>query len=82
MIGAYVGGFGTAPGLKTRTVNQYHAVVNKWYPGQPADDGFFYNYYQAARALITMLSLPGLAFAEETRSGTVLAGTAELTTST
>jgi branched-chain amino acid transport system substrate-binding protein len=56
MIGAYVGGFGTAPGLKTRAVNQYHAIVNRWYPGQPADDGFFYNYYQATRALITGLN--------------------------
>jgi len=59
MIGAYVGGFGTAPGLKTRAVNQYHAIVNKWYPGQPADDGFFYNYYQATRALITGLNKSG-----------------------
>jgi len=56
MIGVYVGGFGTAPGLKTKAVNQYHAIVNKWYPGQPADDGFFYNYYQATRALITGLN--------------------------
>jgi branched-chain amino acid transport system substrate-binding protein len=59
MIGAYVGGFGTAPGLKTKAVNQYHAIVNKWYPGQPADDGFFYNYYQATRALITGLNKSG-----------------------
>jgi len=56
MIGVYVGGFGTAPGLKTKAVNQYHAIVNKWYPGQPADDGFFYNYYQATRALIAGLN--------------------------
>ena len=59
MIGAYVGGFGTAPGLKSKAVNQYHAIVNKWYPGQPADDGFFYNYYQATRALITGLNKSG-----------------------
>jgi branched-chain amino acid transport system substrate-binding protein len=56
MIGVYVGGFGTAPGLKTKAVNQYHAIVNKWYPGQPADDGFFYNYYQATRGLIAGLN--------------------------
>jgi branched-chain amino acid transport system substrate-binding protein len=56
MIGVYVGGFGTAPGLKTKAVNQYHSIVEKWYPGQPADDGFFYNYYQATRALITGLN--------------------------
>jgi branched-chain amino acid transport system substrate-binding protein len=59
MIGVYVGGFGTAPGLKTKAVNQYHAIVNKWYPGQPADDGFFYNYYQATRGLITGLNKSG-----------------------
>lgn len=56
LIGSYVGGFGTAPGLKLKSANQYRAIVNKWYPGQPADDGFFYNYYQAARALIMGLN--------------------------
>jgi len=59
MIGVYVGGFGTAPGLKTKATDQYHAIVNKWYPGQPADDGFFYNYYQGTRALITGLNKSG-----------------------
>jgi branched-chain amino acid transport system substrate-binding protein len=53
MIGAYVGGFGTAPGLKGVTaLNQYRAFVAKTYAGMPADDGFFYNYYQGARALV------------------------------
>ena len=57
MIGAYVGGFGTAPGLKGVTaLNQYHAFVAKTYPGMPADDGFFYNYYQATRALVQGLN--------------------------
>ncbi len=57
MIGAYVGGFGTAPGLKGVTaVNQYRKFVLKTYPGMPADDGFFYNYYQGARALIQGLN--------------------------
>jgi branched-chain amino acid transport system substrate-binding protein len=53
MIGAYVGGFGTAPGLKgVQAVRQYRAFVAKTYPGMPADDGFFYNYYQGTRALV------------------------------
>jgi len=57
MIGAYVGGFGTAPGLKGYTAaNQYRAFVEKTYPGMPADDGFFYNYYQATRALVQGLN--------------------------
>jgi branched-chain amino acid transport system substrate-binding protein len=57
MIGAYVGGFGTAPGLKGVTaLNQYRAFVAKTYPGLPADDGFFYNYYQGTRALVEGLN--------------------------
>jgi len=57
MIGVYVGGFGTAPGLKgVKAANQYRAFVAKLYPGQPADDGFFYNYYQGTRALIIGLN--------------------------
>jgi branched-chain amino acid transport system substrate-binding protein len=59
MIGAYVGGFGTAPGLKGKTVNQYRAFVNKTYPGMPSDDGFFYNYYQGTKALIAGLNASG-----------------------
>ncbi|HEX7222622.1 MAG TPA: ABC transporter substrate-binding protein, partial [Candidatus Limnocylindrales bacterium] len=60
MIGAYVGGFGTAPGLKGVTaLNQYHAFVAKTYPKMPADDGFFYNYYQGTRALIEGLKKSG-----------------------
>ena len=54
MIGAYVGGFGTAPGLKgVQAVRQYLAVANKTYPGiWDFNDGFFYNYYQGTRALV------------------------------
>lgn len=60
MIGAYVGGFGTAPGLKGVTaLDQYRAFVAKTYPGLPADDGFFYNYYQGTRALIEGLKTSG-----------------------
>ncbi len=57
MIGAYVGGFGTAPGLKGVTAtNQYRKFVAKTYSGMPSDDGFFYNYYQGARALVQGLN--------------------------
>jgi len=56
MIGVYVGGFGTAPGLKSKVANQYRAFVAKTYPGLPADDGFFYNYYQGTKALIQALN--------------------------
>ncbi len=50
--GAYVGGFGTAAGLKTKQANAYRAIMKKYYPKLPADDGFVYNYYIAAWALI------------------------------
>src|SRR6266540_3473565 len=52
VVGAYVGGFGTAPGLKTKAANAYRAIMKKYYPKLPADDGFVYNYYNAAWALI------------------------------
>jgi len=59
LVGAYVGGFGTAPGLKTPQANAYRAVMKKWYPSLPADDGFVYNYYNAAWALIQGLEKSG-----------------------
>jgi branched-chain amino acid transport system substrate-binding protein len=56
LVGSYVGGFGTAPGLKGVTaLNQYHAFAKKTYPSLTVanfDDGFLYNYYQGTRALI------------------------------
>jgi branched-chain amino acid transport system substrate-binding protein len=54
LIGSYFGGFGTAPGLKKPQASAYEAVVKKWYgpSGIPAGDGFTYNYYNAAHALI------------------------------
>lgn len=55
LVGSFVGGFGTAPGLNTRAANQWRSILKKWYPDLPADDGFVYNYYQATRALITGL---------------------------
>src|SRR5207237_8897729 len=33
LTGAYVGGFGTAPGLKTKQAKAYESVVAKVYPG-------------------------------------------------
>jgi branched-chain amino acid transport system substrate-binding protein len=59
LVGSYVGGFGTAPGLKSRAVNQYHAAAKKVYPSftdAALDDGFLYNYYQATKALVTGLN--------------------------
>ncbi len=56
VIGSYVGGFGTAPGLKTKAANAYRAIMKKWYPALPADDGFVYNYYNATWALVQGLN--------------------------
>jgi branched-chain amino acid transport system substrate-binding protein len=52
VVGAYVGGFGTAAGLKTKQANAYRATMVKTYPKLPADDGFVYNYYNAAWAFV------------------------------
>jgi branched-chain amino acid transport system substrate-binding protein len=62
LIGAYVGGFGTAPGLKTKQAKAYEAVVAKWYPGLNGGnyaDGFVYNYYNAAWAFVRGLKAAG-----------------------
>ena len=59
LVGSYVGGFGTAPGLKAKAVNQYHAFGKKVYPSftnATLDDGFLYNYYQGTKALIAGLN--------------------------
>jgi branched-chain amino acid transport system substrate-binding protein len=52
LVGSYIGGFGTAGGLKTPQARAYEAIVKKWYPDLPAGDGFVYNYYNAAWALV------------------------------
>jgi branched-chain amino acid transport system substrate-binding protein len=52
VVGSYVGGFGTGPGLKTRQAKAYEAIMKKYYPELPAADGFVYNYYNAAWALV------------------------------
>jgi branched-chain amino acid transport system substrate-binding protein len=59
LVGSYVGGFGTAPGLKTKQAKGYEAIVNKWYPGLNGGnyaDGFVYNYFNAAWALVRGLN--------------------------
>jgi branched-chain amino acid transport system substrate-binding protein len=59
LVGAYLGGFGTGPGLKTKQAKSYEAVMNKWYPGLNGGnyaDGFVYNYYNAAWALVRGLN--------------------------
>ena len=51
VVGAYVGGFGNNPGVHYPKVDAYRAYAKKMYPAQNVDDGFFYNYYMAAKAL-------------------------------
>jgi len=52
VVGTYVGGFGTGPGLKTPAARAYEAIMKRSYPKLPAADGFVYNYYNAAWALV------------------------------
>ena len=52
VVGAYVGGFGNMPGVHNPKVDAYRAYAKKLYPAQNVDDGFFYNYYMAAKALV------------------------------
>jgi branched-chain amino acid transport system substrate-binding protein len=59
VVGSYVGGFGTGPGLKTRQARAYEAVIKKYYPDLPAADGFVHNYYNAAWALVQGLQRSG-----------------------
>jgi branched-chain amino acid transport system substrate-binding protein len=58
LIGAYYGGFGNAPGLKTAQARQYESTVTKWYgPAKfNVTDSFVYNYYNAAHALVIGLT--------------------------
>jgi branched-chain amino acid transport system substrate-binding protein len=62
LAGAYVGGFGTAPGLTTAAAKAYEAVMAKVYPGLNGGnyaDGFVYNYYNAAWAFVQGLTKAG-----------------------
>jgi branched-chain amino acid transport system substrate-binding protein len=59
LVGAYFGGFGTAQTgeLKTRQARTYVRQAGKWFPGQAdINDGFFYNYWNAAWALVQGLN--------------------------
>jgi branched-chain amino acid transport system substrate-binding protein len=59
VVGAYVGGFGNMPGVHNAKVDAYRAYAKKLYPKQNVDDGFFYNYYMAAKALVMGLQKSG-----------------------
>ncbi len=59
VVGSYVGGFGNGPGLKTKQAKEYEATINKYYPGLNGGnyaDGFVYNPYNSAVALIQGLA--------------------------
>jgi branched-chain amino acid transport system substrate-binding protein len=59
VIGSYVGGFGTGAGVKTPAANAYRKRLLGIYPKLPTDDGFVYNYYNAAWALVQGLQKSG-----------------------
>ena len=59
LVGSYVGGFGNMPGVHNPKVDAYRAYMKKMYPKLPADDGFVYNYYMAAKALVQGLQRSG-----------------------
>ena len=59
LVGSYIGGFGTGPGLKSQQADIYRAAMKATYPGLPADDAFVYNYYNAAWALVLGLQGSG-----------------------
>jgi branched-chain amino acid transport system substrate-binding protein len=59
LVGAYMGGFGTAQTgeLKTQQARSYVRNAGKWFPGvADINDGFFYNYWNAAWALVQGLN--------------------------
>jgi branched-chain amino acid transport system substrate-binding protein len=62
LVGAYVGGFGTGPGLVRAQAKAYERVVARHYPGLNGGnyaDGFVYNYYNAAWATVQGLKKAG-----------------------
>jgi branched-chain amino acid transport system substrate-binding protein len=58
LVGAYMGGFGTfqTGGLKTKQAQTYVKNASKWFNKQNVNDGFFYNYWNAAWALVQGLN--------------------------
>jgi branched-chain amino acid transport system substrate-binding protein len=63
VVGSYVGGFGTGPGLKTKAAAAYRKMALRWYEfptGTSPDDGFYYNWWNPAWALtIAMKKING-----------------------
>jgi branched-chain amino acid transport system substrate-binding protein len=62
LVGAYTGGFGNGPGLKSASAKAYESQVAKTFPGLNGGnyaDSFVYNYYNAAMALIQGLQKAG-----------------------
>jgi branched-chain amino acid transport system substrate-binding protein len=60
LVGAYMGGFGTGPGLQTAAAKAYRKLANRWYPQFNPDDGFYYNWWNPAWALtIAMNKIKG-----------------------
>jgi branched-chain amino acid transport system substrate-binding protein len=61
LVGAYFGGFGTfqTGGLKTKQAATYVKNSSKWFVGQNVNDGFFYNYWNAAWAVVQGLNKSG-----------------------
>jgi len=59
VVGSYVGGFGTGPGLRTPQARRYENIMRRHYPELPAADGFVHNYYNAAWAFIQGLQRSG-----------------------
>jgi branched-chain amino acid transport system substrate-binding protein len=55
LVGAYMGGFGTGPGLQTKAAKAYRKLATKWYPDFNVDDGFYYNWWNPAWALTTAM---------------------------
>ena len=58
-VGSYIGGFGNMPGVHNKKVDAYRKFMNSTYPKLPADDGFVYNYYMSAKALVQGLQKSG-----------------------
>ena len=62
LVGAYAGGLGTAPDLRTKQAKAYRAVVARWYPGLSGGtsaDPFVYDYFNAAWAFVRGLRSAG-----------------------
>ena len=70
-VGAYIGGTGTGPGLKTKQAKAYEAVIKKWYRAAKInpDDLFVANYYNAAWALVQGLAKSGGAVGHDAPGG-------------